>query len=884
MTMGGSQNLTPGFAREFIVDIRDDLEVLEPDLLAMEALGSNVSCDLVNNAFRAVHSIKGGAGFAGLTNLGDLANSMENVLTALREKKLSLVFPVPDVLLAGLDRMKILVAALDSGTQPSHEREKLALEALISSPDGNVYHGRCDPFLVDRLGHLLELGVLKQAVAQGKLIYAVEFDPQQDFLDKNRRIRELLTDIESVGELVFADFDPTLTPGALGPGHVPLTAVIATILDPGFLARVLEVESSRIIPLDPDAMEFPGQSPRGVPGSEPPEPPEPPGEAMAMAPLPNGLARELPATTIRVNVELITRLMNLAGELVLSRNQLRTLVEGLAVQDAGVGQVMQSFNTVTSLIQEDIMRLRMQPFGKLVSRFRRIVRDLAKGLGKEVDLVVEGGEVELDKSVLEGLANPFTHLVRNCVDHGIETPGSRTGAGKPTKGTILIRVNQQGGHIHVSIQDDGRGIDPDTIGAVAVDKGLVTRESVLSMTDMEKVNLVFKPGVSISKTVTDLSGRGVGMDVVKTNIENLKGRIGIESTPGQGTRVQITIPLTLAIVSALIVGTGGLRFAIPQMQMQEVFHLKPGELQTIVERIGGSDLMGFRGGLLPLVRLRTLLGVETSYFDSGTCEERRERRFAIFDPGRGQDRRKQAWGAIFVIVLKQGPNRFGLLVEELFDTEEIVVTPLGPGLSTCRCFSGSTFIGDMGVIMILDAPGIADHADLGFEAVTREEKRRRAGKQGEEEKGDCPVNLMLFSFAPDEYFAVSLETLARLEVIRPTDIHTPGQQRFMEHKGTTMTLFFLDEIIPVAPCEPNGGQMHVIVPRGSGACAGIVVGAVMDTVAFCESLKIDPASPDGIRGTAFIGNRLVRFLEMEQVSKRMETLVETAGARIGEEG
>ncbi|MBI9087995.1 MAG: chemotaxis protein CheA [Desulfobacterium sp.] len=880
MTMGNSQNLTPGFAREFIADIRDDLEVLEPDLLAMEALGSNVGCDLVNNAFRAVHSIKGGAGFAGLTHLGDLANSMENVLTALREKKLSLVFPVPDVLLAGLDRMKTLVAALDSDTQPSHEREKLALEALISSPDGTVYHGRCGPFLADRLGRMLDPGVLKKAVSQGKLIYAVEFDPQQDFLEKNRRVRELLTDIESIGELVFADFDPTLAPGTLGPGQGPLTAVVATILDPDFLAQVLEVESSRIIPLDPDAMEFPEPSPQVPPGSEHPEAS---GAGMAMSPLPNGLPQEVPATTIRVNVELISRLMNLAGELVLTRNQFRSLVERIAVQDAGVNQVMQSLNTVTSLIQEDIMRLRMQPFGNLVSRFRRIVRDLSNSLGKRVDLLVEGGEVELDKRVLEGLANPFTHLVRNFVDHGIETPDSRKRAGKPTNGTILIRVGQQGGQVHISIQDDGRGIDPDTIGAVAVDKGLVTRESVFSMTDKEKINLVFKPGVSTAETITDLSGRGVGMDVVKTNIENLKGRIEIESTPGRGTRVQITIPLTLAIVSALIVGTGGLRFAIPHMQMQEVFHLKPGELQTCVERVGGFDVLGFRGGLLPVVRLRTLLGIETLFFDSITREERRERRFSISGPRRGQDRRKQAGGGIFVIVLKQGINRFGLLVEEMFDTEEIVVTPLGPGLSTCVCFSGSTFNGDSGVIMILDAPGMADQARLGFGAVAREEKRRRGGKLGEEKQGLCPVNLMLFSFAPDDYFVVPLASLARLDVIRPTDIHTVGQQRFMDHKGTTTTLFFLDEIIPVAPCEPSGGPVGVIFPRGLGVSAGIVVGMVMDTVAFCESMNTDPVSPDGIRGTAFIGNRRVRFLDMEHISKRMETLVETAGSMIGEE-
>ncbi|MCP4115329.1 MAG: chemotaxis protein CheA [Desulfobacteraceae bacterium] len=869
--MAGTQDLTPDVAREFIADIRDDLERLEPDLLAMEELGGHVSCDLVNNAFRAVHSIKGGAGFSGLTSLGDLAHSMENVLMAVRDNRISLVFPVPDVLLAGLDRMKAMVAGLDSGIQPSCEKEKRALEALNPSPGGAVRPGRSDSSLAERMGHLLDPGVLREAVARGMLIHAVEFDPQQDFVEKNRKVRDLLTDIEGIGELVFADFDQATAPGDLDPGHGPFTAVIATILDTEFLAQVLEVETGRIIPLDPDAMVSP------EPDTQAAALPEATGNTMAGPAVPNGEPQALPAATIRVNVELITRLMNLAGELVLSRNRLRPLVEGLALQDAGVSQVMQSLNTVSSLIQEDIMRLRMQPFGKLVSRFRRIVRDLAKSLGKEVDLLVEGGEVELDKGVLEGLANPFTHLVRNCVDHGIETPYSRTGAGKPPRGTIRIRVHQQGGHIHVCIQDDGRGIDPDAIGAAAVDKGLVTREAVLAMTDKEKISLVFTPGFSTSKTITDLSGRGVGLDVVKTNIENLRGRIGIESTPGQGTQVRITIPLTLVIVSALAVGTGGLRFAIPQMQIQEVFHLKPGELKTCVERVAGADVIGFRGRLLPVVRLRTLLEMETRYFDAGTRREQRERRSAIFNPGKGRDRRRQPWGAVFVFVLKQGTNRFGLLVEELFDTEEIVVTPLGPGLENCPCFSGSTFLGDRGVIMILDAPGMAGHAGLEFEAVTREEKRRMAEKEGEEEQGPCPVNFMLFSFAPDDWFAVPLEALARLEAIRPLDIRTRGQLRFMDYKGRPMLLFFLDEIITAASCDFTGDQLHVIVPRGPAASAGIVVGPVMDTVAFCESVDTVPAPSPGIRGSAVIGKKRVRFLDMAQISRRMEILVKAAG-------
>lgn len=923
------------FNDEFISEIREDLELLEPDLLAMEKQGSEVGAELINHAFRAIHSIKGGAGFCGLKDLGALSHSMENVLMRIRDGRLKISSAIVDALLSGFDRMRLMVDSLNSGETIDFENEKNALQAIIdpgcevadkpavaappveSDPDtGAGEPGPESPDSSD--GHysvitpedsifqgkmfVIECDRIDEAAASGKFLYLVSVDPEKDLRKKGRGVSDIVDDISSTGEILFSELsDQDEPPGKDGsfPGRC---VIIASILDTAFVTEVLEIPGSQLIQFEaPDAGSSDPcpiihyqtvdrketETPVGDPhGGEPVKQQVP----SANPPLQDAVKRQgsaavlkKPGETIRVNVELINRLMNLAGELVLSRNQLRPLLESHAQGNATINSVMQNLNLVTSEIQEDIMQIRMQPINNLLTRFERIVRDMARQLDRQVDFIIEGGDVELDRTVLEGLSNPFTHLIRNCVAHGIETPAIRRAAGKPETGTIKVKAFHQGGYVHLSIQDNGRGMEPGAIADAAVKKGLITQARADEMLDKEKLNLIFLPGFSTSSEITDLSGRGVGMDVVQTNIEALRGNIHIESLSGQGTTVNIIIPLTLAIVSALIVGCDNFRFAIPHVNVSEVVFLKPGDLQNSVENLGKSEVMRFRGRLLPVVRLRTLLGMKTSVKDLDSGRVITERRNTIADRRSGfesdleedqrrrdRDRRKQEWGAVYVVVLKVGVNRFGLCVEELYDTEEIVVKPLSQYIKDCRCFSGATILGDGKVIMILDVSGMASFSGLRFDAVAAEEQRRRELEKKQGTTQGQHRNVLVFSSSDNEFFALPLDRVARLEAVHPGMLHWIGSRKFIPHSNISLSLFTLEEFLSVTACSLERPTLHVIIPKGISIRAGLIVHDIIDTIEVTGPLDRDEISPDGIEGKLFIDGRLIQFIDIDRLSKLME--------------
>ncbi|MEA1969964.1 MAG: chemotaxis protein CheA, partial [Thermodesulfobacteriota bacterium] len=606
----GEGDLAAGANSEFIAEIKDDLELLEPDLLTMEEEGGAVGADLINHAFRAIHSIKGGAGFCGLKDLGALSHSMENVLMHIRDGRLVITPELVDALLYGLDKLKLMVDSLESEEPMFYEDEVKILENILSSEEKKedsdlpgktetrvisseksevfqqsgeydsekfmIVQTSEDSFFNSRSFHV-KRDEIEKSVNDGKFIYAVHFDSNRDFIKKERRPADIVNDIENAGEALFFDLDPNLEEFEIKEKSQGFNLVISTILDLDFIAEVLEVPISEIYLFDPSSFDFSiSVKPDALDGmddgseeetvkeetvkeetvkeetvKEETVKAETVKEEIVKAETVKAEAvkekvflkkdgkavRETKkaAETIRVNVDLITRLMNLAGELVLSRNQLRPLVEEYSRENAVVTSVMQNLDMVTTDIQEDIMQMRMQPVDKLLGRFKRIVRDTAKKLSKKVDYIVEGGDVELDRTVLEGLSNPMTHLMRNCVDHGIESPDHRKKAGKSETGTISVKAFHQGGNVHINIFDDGKGIDPEKIVSAAMEKGVITEAFADTMSDKEKIDLIFSPGFSTSDEVTAVSGRGVGMDVVKTNIKELRGHIDIDSIPGHGT-------------------------------------------------------------------------------------------------------------------------------------------------------------------------------------------------------------------------------------------------------------------------------------------------------------------------------------------------------------
>jgi len=759
-------------------------------------------------------------------------------------------------------------------------------------------------FLLNNKKIPIKQAEFKKAIDEGKFVYGIYIDATQDLMGKNKTPSDMIKDIEDSSDILFTELKKDMTEEEFNEkGHFNI--VLASILDTDFLAEVLEIPVNKITLLNHEHLKFfqlniPTENIKtndkefhkpDINNSSDKNEKNPSGDMYCTEDKAYNLDKPgekiKTGKSIRVDTGLAAKLMDLAGELVLSKNQLRPMMEQYAEENSSANSVMQNLDRVTSEIQEYIMLMRMQPLGKLLGRFRRIIRDTAKKLSKKIDYTVEGEDVELDRTIIEGLANPLIHLLRNCIDHGIESPEERIRVGKAETGVIHIKALHQGDHVYISIQDDGRGMDPEKIVSAAVKKGIITKEMASTMTDHEKIDLILKPGFSTSKKITDISGRGVGMDVVKTNIHQLRGRIEIQSVQKKGTSVEIIIPLTLAIVPVLIAGTGEYKFAIPQLNVSEIVFSGPGDMQNCVEKFGNSEVIRLRERLLPIIRLRNILNIDSLYtnpYTKKTCVERRaalaDRRKpnSIFQKAERRamrkDRRKNKWDGNYIIVLKMGLNRFGLCVETLFDNEEIVVKPLSDYITGCKWFSGSTILGDGQVIMILDVSGLAERANLKFEEINIKEKLKLPGNAEIKNTIARNRNAILFSNDRNEYFALPLNAVSRLEVLNPCDIIKADTHKFMNYRGRPLSLFYLDELFSsnrVNLTIPDTKKIYVIIPKGLSFSAGIIVTCIVETMEITGRLRKDKNTHTCVKGTILIENKLVQFLDSDKICKIMGT-------------
>ncbi|MFH1075532.1 MAG: chemotaxis protein CheW [Pseudomonadota bacterium] len=591
-------------------------------------------------------------------------------------------------------------------------------------------------------------------------------------------------------------------------------------------------------------------------------------------------------SSLRVNVKLLDSLMNLAGELVLSRNQ---LLQAIPLRDFHAVEVAsQHINHITSGLQEAIMATRMQQIGSVFNKFPRVVRDLAKSLGKELNLIIEGKDVELDKTIIEAINDPLTHLIRNSVDHGIESPEERKKAGKKSAGTISLKAYHEAGYVNIEISDDGKGMDGNKLAKTAVAKGLISEKQASMMSDKEKGNLIFLPGFSTAEKVTDVSGRGVGMDVVRTNLDRLGGIIDIETKVGQGTRIRTKLPLTLAIIASQIVAVEGERYAIPQVNLDELLRIPSDQVKDRLEKVGNADVVRLRGDLLPLVRLSDVLGVEKTYVDPnyedqlGISHDRREnivdrrsKKSALledeflkveqattiqeelqeFTAGsrKNHDRRYHAQSAINIVVVSTGDMKFGLIVDKLYDSEEIVVKPLGSHLKDCQGYAGATIMGDGRVALILDVAGLSKLAGLmSMEGNSLEKALSKALSKDKASKHQKDVqSLLVFMNADQEQFAVPLSLVERIEKIKTTSIEEVGGRRVVKYRGGTLPLFAIEEIAKVKPLAIKQ-DVVVIVFTLVGKEVGILANQPLDAIE--ESIEFDDSTfkQPGIMGSAIV--------------------------------
>ena len=527
---------------------------------------------------------------------------------------------------------------------------------------------------------------------------------------------------------------------------------------------------------------------------------------------------------IRVDVGLLDRLMNLVGELVLARNQL--VQHAGASGDTSLVATCQRLNLITSELQEGVMKTRMQPIDNVWSKFPRVVRDLARACGKQVSLEMDGKNTELDKTIIEAISDPLTHLVRNSIDHGIETPEQRTAAGKRPTGTLRLRAFHEGGRVNIEIADDGRGVDPDRVRAKAVERGLISAERARAMSNQEAVSLIFLPGFSTAAQVTNVSGRGVGMDVVRSNVEKIGGSVEVDNRPGQGTSIRIRIPLTLAIIPALVVTAGGERFAIPQVNLVELVRFDAEQARSAIERIHGVPVFRLRGNLLALVELSRALRLP---------------------PGDQDD---------FNIVVVQADDRqFGLLVDGINDTEEIVVKPLARELKGLNVYAGATIMGDGRIALILDVMGLAESSQVSAS--------QRSGAKAQAAQGASDIErLILFRISAGAQMALPLDSVARLEEFPRSKVERVGDEEVVQYRGEILPLIHLSQTFggPRAENDP----LQVVVHSDARGSVGFVVETIDDIVEDTIATRRKGGRP-GVLGSVVVQGRVTELLDANAV-------------------
>ncbi len=670
------------------------------------------------------------------------------------------------------------------------------------------------------------------------------------------RIREILSSIESTGTegdtetgdiisrlsaIAASEVVPAATPTVVTP---TLSAEIEAANDIEVGRPAEMTEATRALQPDADSEQSDSVASAKLDTPKPPTPASKPEKRTTAATAKESASNPGPPlsdSNVRVDVRLLDKLMNLVGELVLARNQI--LQFDTKVEDPVFVGASQRLNLITTELQEHVMKTRMQPIGHVWNKLPRVVRDLAISCGKQVRITMEGKGTELDRTILEAIKDPLTHIVRNAVDHGIESPDVRAAAGKPKTGSLQLRAFHEGGHVNIEISDDGAGLDAGRIRLKAIERGVVTAERADGMSEREMTQLLFLPGFSTAQKVTNVSGRGVGMDVVKTNIEKIGGTVDIISKAGVGSTLRVKIPLTLAIVPALLVTANHQRFAIPQVSLLELVRLEGKRAVRGVEYIHGAPVYRLRGRLLPLVYLAESLQLEPHARDLK------------------EDK------VVNIVVLQTAGQHFGLVVEDVRDTEEIVVKPLGPELKGLTLFAGATIMGDGRVALILDVLGLAQHTNAIYQlsATTNSESKASDGPLVVD-RAESKTALVLFSVEDEGTMALPLSMVQRLE-------NFPAQQ--LEKSGNRLVVQYRDKILPLIDLTRGsagtraGEHFDVIVYGENGRSVGFIVKNIIDIVE--EVIDTERSDTDGARvRAAIIQGKVTDMLDVRQVISNSE--------------
>ncbi|MFG1610157.1 chemotaxis protein CheW [Actinoplanes sp. NPDC049265] len=755
---------------EFLMESHENLDQIDRDLVDLEQDPN--SRDLISRIFRAIHTIKGTSGFLAFGRLETLAHAGESLLSKLRDGVMPVTPQTITTLLATIDGVRSLLAEIEaSGNEGDVDVDSIisAVHAQMQAPaaEGEA-QAEAEPAAEAAEPEVAPAPLEEQGTR-----------PAPDPVEGQRK---------PIGEMLVES-------GAAQPADVASGLQSQLEGDERKLGTILLEEGKAQPAAVNEALQQ--QAPK----------------------------RSVADQAIRVDVDLLDNLMNMVGELVLARNQ---LVRGvMETGDSGLVRSAQRLGMITSELQAGIMKTRMQPIDHIWSKLPRVIRDLSNSLGKQVQLVMQGKETELDRSLLEAVKDPLTHLVRNAVDHGIEEVERRTAAGKTPEGTLTLRAYHEGGHVAVEVADDGAGMDVNRIAQKAVEKGLLRADQVATMDKRDIMAMVFQPGFSTAAKVTNVSGRGVGMDVVKTNIERIGGTVSVDSTLGEGTVWRLNIPLTLAIIQALTVDCGDQRYVIPQVAVLELVFID-GQ-STKIEYASGAPVYRLRGKLLPLVRLDRALGLEV-----------------------GGDQ------GVYIMVLQADGRRFGLVVDRVLNTEEVVVKALNSRFKDIGIYAGATILGDGKVGLILDASSLARRSQLAQDSERQNVQgtSRGAGAAGTGER-------LLVTAVGERRVAIPLDTVTRLEEFPRDRIEQAGSREVVQYRGQILPLVRLSHLLGAYTEELEGDTVSVVVYSEGGRSVALVVDRIVDIAENSTTARRD-AEEDGLVGTAVIQQRVTELLDVRR--------------------
>lgn len=807
--------------KDFLQESTENLDRLDQEFVKLESDPENL--ELLKSIFRTIHTIKGTCGFLGFAKLEALTHAGESLLSRLRDGELRLTEVSADGLLEMVDAVRRYLHEIESSGEEGPADTSQLIVKLKELQQGKAEAQPAEWPAAVKANATPELA----PPGQEKTVPTPETKPDYALPPQNAGTVD-----SKPGSLKQKKSKPELMAKRIGGALVQKANV-----PPGDVLRALEMQQAG----DPRRL----------------------GEILVALGLVSqqqieelirqSKQEEPKDAAIRVDVNLLEKQMNLVSELVLLRNRLLQIAA--EANEKNLNSTVHGLNYVTSELRKNVMKTRMQPVSQLFDKLPRIVRDLSKEMGKKIRLETQGGDTELDKSLLESIKDPVTHILRNSIDHGIEKYEKRAEQEKSEEGTIRVRAFHEGGNFHLEISDDGAGIDSARVRDKAIAKGLVTAVDAAKLNESEMVNLIFLPGLSTAEKVTNVSGRGVGMDVVKTNIERIGGRAKIESERGRGTTVRLEIPLTLATIPALTVVSGKSVFAIPQAALVEMIGLDADDAEKSIECIDGTFVFRFRGAVVPLLNLREELRLK-----DGIHQETN--------------------GGISLVVVRTEDLQIALQVDSVRSTEEIVIKPLDKRFKSIALYAGAAVLGDGRVALILDIAALARRAGM----VSKQQARREAAEAGERKK---KLNLLLLSGPDGERMAMPLEWVQRLEEF-DTNAKEPLAGRFvMQYRGEILPIVELMELLDerrskrrteegLHPAPQTGKISAVVVKREDHKEVILEVHRILG-IAKVEIEKLNPPSRSGVRGTLVVQERVTELLEMKDLLMKMTQAMKEEG-------